>query len=103
VFFVNCGEQLMEAVDILGGSIPVRHDNDIIQIAVLISELAAVSFAPHPEVDVSVKVDTNRFLNMHLLRRSVHEDVVGSNVVSRTPSHSLVQKKDKKVHKKFKY
>jgi hypothetical protein len=93
----------MESVDVLSGSVRVRHDNNVTQFTILVLDSPAVSLAPSPEVDVSVEADTNPFLDSVFLRRSFYEDVVVTNVVLRTLSSPLVRKKDKMDPKKFKY
>jgi hypothetical protein len=65
---------------------------------VLVQESPAIS-SLSPEVNISVEVNTNPFLDLLLFRRSLHEDVVPTNVVLRTPSPLLLVKKMKIVVK----
>jgi hypothetical protein len=103
MFFVDCGQQSMEWIDVLSGSVQVSNGDNLTQFKVLVLELPCISPRPPLEVYSTVEIDANQFLDSPLLRRSLAEDVVATNVVSRMCSPALVYKKDKKGRKKFKY
>jgi hypothetical protein len=95
----------IQKVSIVSGIIPIDNGNDILQFTVIVPPSPAVSPFLSSEPDASVEVDQNPFLPSPLLRATVHEDVVLDNVVSRTPSPTVIRtkKKAKKGKKYFKY
>jgi hypothetical protein len=87
----------MEAVNILAGSVRVRHGDNVIQFTVLVRESPAISLVSPAELHLRVEEDINPFLDSPLLRCSLHEDAVASNVVLNTfPPPFFHKKKIKK-------
>jgi hypothetical protein len=61
----------MEAVDILAARVRVCYGEDETLFTLLVPESPSLSPAPPAEVHISVQTDTNPFLDLLLLRRSL--------------------------------